>query len=599
MFIASCQVKNYKSFGASEIIRLAPGFNLIVGKNNAGKTAFIEALSHQFTDKPHRTMATIPYSNQSPGELSSISVTVGVSRKEAYQFFSQLTPILVPIKSPKDVQHTVSALRDYLAGSCAVRYDFDKNGFSAIGLEGFPSNTSSGQVVRVACEGGTEELYLPTDTRRLRDFGLTDFARRLAENCKPLIYLFRAERPNLGECASGTGSQLAPDARNLAEVLHRLQSNVQRFARFVNEVRTVLPDVKHISADLTSQQNVRLHVWPVDAETERQDLALPLSDCGTGVGQVIAMLYVVFTSDAPRILIIDEPQSFLHPDAIRKLFDVLKRYSQHQFIITTHSPAVVTAANPATVILLRLDAGQTKAEAIDVNETSELRLFLSEIGARLSDVFGADQILWVEGRTEEICLRRVVERISKKELLGVEIIGVTHVGELEGKHAKTVLEIYDRLCKGRGLLPPAIGFCFDREGRTADERKRLTQNSNGMIQFIPRRMYENYLLNPKAIASVLTESDSTRGRPIVEQEISEWLQKKGRSRAYLPAKQAGDWNVLVDAAKLLNDLFNEITETRVCYDKIKHGLKLTDWLIQNSPGDLKELAEFLTGILSK
>jgi predicted ATP-binding protein involved in virulence len=41
--IESFRVVNYKSFADSEEIRLEPGFNVIVGRNNVGKTALAEA----------------------------------------------------------------------------------------------------------------------------------------------------------------------------------------------------------------------------------------------------------------------------------------------------------------------------------------------------------------------------------------------------------------------------------------------------------------------------------------------------------------------------------------------------------------------------
>src|SRR5829696_4121152 len=58
MHIATLQVNNYKSFSSSEEIRFEPGFNVIVGQNNVGKTALVEALSLQFRDKPHRSLKT-------------------------------------------------------------------------------------------------------------------------------------------------------------------------------------------------------------------------------------------------------------------------------------------------------------------------------------------------------------------------------------------------------------------------------------------------------------------------------------------------------------------------------------------------------------
>jgi hypothetical protein len=249
-------------------------------------------------------------------------------------------------------------------------------------------------------------------------------------------------------------------------------------------------------------------------------------------------------------------------------------------------------------MLYRQD-NETKAKMIAMSETAELRLFLSEIGARLSDVFGADRILWVEGRTEEICFLRIAEQLLKIELLATEIIGVTRVGDLEGRHKKVVLEIYEKLCKGRGLLPPAVGFCFDRERLSQTEMDEFTKNSNGLIQFIPRRMYENYLLNSKAIVSVLNEVDTGKIADMTEEMIKEWLQINRFSQNYILSSDHDDWPKKVDAAKLLNGLFNDLTATRVCYDKLKHGIKLTDWIIKNSPTDFEELNSFLKNALQK
>lgn len=235
---------------------------------------------------------------------------------------------------------------------------------------------------------------------------------------------------------------------------------------------------------------------------------------------------------------------------------------------------------------------------IDVGETAELRLFLSEIGARLSDVFGADKILWVEGRTEELCFPRIAEQLLKIELQATEIIGVTHVGDLVTRQKKVVFEIYQKLCEGRGLLPPALGFCFDREKLSQAEMDELKIASNGLIQFIPRRMYENYLLNPKGVAAILNEADTGKTTEVTKEKVSEWLAENRLSKKYIPPAEHAEWDKKVNAANLLKDLFNDLSEARVCYDKIKHGVKLTDWIIENSPADFQELGDFLKKALT-
>ena len=64
-------------------------------------------------------------------------------------------------------------------------------------------------------------------------------------------------------------------------------------------------------------------------------------------------------ADFPQVILIDEPQSFLHPGAVRKLIEILRQHPQHQFIITTHSPTAVTAADPDVLLLLRVYASMS------------------------------------------------------------------------------------------------------------------------------------------------------------------------------------------------------------------------------------------------
>jgi hypothetical protein len=144
-----------------------------------------------------------------------------------------------------------------------------------------------------------------------------------------------------------------------------------------------------------------------------------------------------------------------------------------------------------------------------------------------------------------------------------------------------------------------LGFCFDQEGRSSVEQEELVKESGGLIQFIARRMYENYLLNPKAIVAVLNEADSNRDAALTEQGVSEWIADNGSAATYVSASESSEWSKRVDAAKLLKDLFSGLSETRVCFDKLKHGPKLTDWIIHNSPSDFEELATFLRKVLQK
>jgi len=304
--------------------------------------------------------------------------------------------------------------------------------------------------------------------------------------------------------------------------------------------------------------------------------------------------------DFPRTIIIDEPQSFLHPGAVRKLIEILKEYPQHQFIISTHSPTVIASAYPTTITLISQEAAESTCELLDTAEVDEQRRCLAEIGAKPSDVFGADNILWVEGPTEEECFPLILEKIGQRSLMGTLIRGVKQTGDLEGRRARIVFDIYDRLSQRGTLLPPAIGFLFDSETRTEEEKKELKKRSSNPVDFLPRRMYENYLLHPAAIARIANGLENFRNEPVTDDEVKALIEQKQENSEYFKPLKVGneeDWITRIHGALVLDDIFKELSEQRYCYEKTAHAVALTEWLIENAPEGLDEVTKLIEEIL--
>jgi hypothetical protein len=57
------------------------------------------------------------------------------------------------------------------------------------------------------------------------------------------------------------------------------------------------------------------------------------------------------------------------------------------------------------------------------------------------------------------------------------------------------------------------------------------------------------------------------------------------------------WIKRINAAKLLSDLFGELSTNRVPYKKVIHSVDLTRWLLEHSPQDLREVADLLANAL--
>src|SRR5687768_3040843 len=80
MYLAGFRIYGYKSFLDSGLVNLKPGFNILTGQNNAGKTALLEGLSLRLQEKPHRSLVNAPtplsYHKAKPQARVHIAVTL-------------------------------------------------------------------------------------------------------------------------------------------------------------------------------------------------------------------------------------------------------------------------------------------------------------------------------------------------------------------------------------------------------------------------------------------------------------------------------------------------------------------------------------------
>lgn len=595
MFISKFRIGNYKSFYSTDDIEISTGINVITGQNNSGKTALLEMLSLKFSNNPHVSTKTRPYLQPSiANQESEIEIEFVIEQQEFFDTVFILGSLSLPplLDYNRKTVNETNLFDIYFGDKVRIRAIF-KGGklirSTFVNVKNVLANNSQVSYFRVIRE---ERKIVFGPTRDGTDSSHIFVSRQLSK-----IYSFKAERLNVSKSPFGNNSILKSDASNLPEVINWLQGNTHRFKRFNTLVKRIFPNIHNISTIPSTDGQVLVTVWNEESNLERGDLAVPLSDCGTGLSQVLAILYVVLTTDEPNIIIIDEPNNFLHPGAARKLIEILKEHSQHQFILSTHSPSTLTASNPKTIHVVKIKDAQSSIESVDITNTYQQQIYLAEIGAKLSDVFGADNVLWVEGKTEELCFPKIIEKMSETSLMGTVILSVINTGDfIKKRNKELVFSIYEKLTKGKGLLPPAVGFIFDSEKLTKEEKQDLEKRSNNSVRFLERRMFENYLINPKAIYHVIINSISIDDFDIPK--IEEWLKGKKWDQKYIDSKHSVkknemDWLINVDGAKLLSDLFIQVTNTLLEFDKIKHSVALCEWIIENSFGELDEIQTIL------
>lgn len=624
MRVTHFQIVNYKSFRETEKIPLGRNVTVIVGQNNVGKTALAEALSLRFRRQSHRSLSTIPANLigiPSPPSESVVSVWCEATFEEMIRAHSRdgLGPLLVPFDdpgeaSPQAMSETVQGILERLhqLGQYRIVYESRENGDPA------PlAHLSRHEGLGDPNQKGAYQFHL-TRSADLEYGGVTDAPannvimtphHRVATELTTSTYCFRAERPTFDFNNFPSGTRLDPNARNLPRALRHLQtSNTARFTEFIKVVGQVLPDIKNVTIygdpDTPSGGfNLEIRLWTDEQAVDRDDLYFSLADSGTGVGQILALLYVVFTERASQIIIIDEPQSFLHPGAIRKLFDLLRtKFGRHQYIVTTHSPTVISAADPEMILLVTKDGPESRIEPMDSGTIMAMRRIFDAVGTTLADVFGSDSILWVEGPTEEACFPLILRHVAGMPLLGTVIASVHQTGDFEGRQRDTAFDIYTKLSLGKGLLPRAKGFIFDRERRKESDRRAMElaseRRGGGKVLFLPRTMYENYLLHPAAISEVInTEMKLSADQPyheIAAEDVSAWLV------AERDEQDEVIWLHEADGTKVLHDAFSHFTDQRLDYEgnKVYFGELLTRYLVVHDKSQLREVADLLSDALA-
>lgn len=637
MHFHDVSIRSYKGYKESTRLELDKGVNVVVGKNNAGKTALLDVLSLRFPAIPHRSVLTKPSPSRVLKETSAADLTFTISMDE-------LIDMLVDARGDSEFRLPLPALTDPVARELEIR-SYDDETAKRFGEWFFAHERFTVRMRKVARGShneygwhALEDSYVSPRFERAsendntvshycnftldpynREFSFRskstvgggnerhyeDFLLRIGQFLQRHVYRFEAERLPSAPCALGTNRVLAPDASNLAEVLQILASNFDLFSVYTRLVREVLPEVWQVGTRRLDENTGEVVVWNDERVASRDDLAFSLRESGSGVGHVLAILYVLLTAREPQVIIIDEPQGFLHPGAARKLVEVLRGYSssKHQLIIATHSPTIITAADPTTITLVKQEGSESVFEKVDVKDMEQQRNYLWAIGARLSDVFGYDRILWVEGETEEICFPMILRELAGRPLLGTAILRVQQTGDFNRRDAKSVLSIYERLSQLEGgLVPPVIGFIFDKDDRSLPELNDLKRQSRDRVSFTERRMYENYLLRPEAISAVANSIQGFSEQPITSEQVRLLIEGKRVDKQYYrpfpaPAEEDIIWVSNVHGARLLNELFRELSGGLVPYKKPDHSVMLTRWLINNEPGDLNELAELLVNVL--
>lgn len=147
----------------------------------------------------------------------------------------------------------------------------------------------------------------------------------------------------------GLGAHLTPSGANLPFAIERLkQEQPQRFARWLQHLRTALPDL----------QDLHVHERPEDRSRYlvveyASGLRAPSWAVSDGTLRLLALTLLGFWAQPGAVYLIEEPENGIHPRAIEAVYQALATIYEAQVLVASHSPIALSLARPEDLLCFR------------------------------------------------------------------------------------------------------------------------------------------------------------------------------------------------------------------------------------------------------
>lgn len=423
MYLAHVEVQNYRCL-ESVRVDLQPGLNVLVGRNNVGKTSLLSAIRHAMGAAPSRSeslwLSEDDFYRVGPGAPRATEMTValtfrGLSAQER-AFFYEIIDF-----DHADIDNSPAVVRFHASWNEKKRRAVVRRSGGPVGSNApdVPSEILSAlSVTFLPAMRDAEEHLAPGPRSRLAQM-LRDIARRGKDERKePIEEIFREANKQLE--AEPLITEVQESLRNTTGRLSgtdysepAIRAAGINFDRILRSLQVLVPGA------------------PVDG----------LHANGLGFNNLLYMAVVLEhlrlqVDDECPILMVEEPEAHLHPQLTallaRHLSSTNPAGHAPQTIVSTHSPTLVAAVPVDRVVLFFTDpeTNQLRANSfmhagLDARETRAVSRMMDVTRASM---YFAKGLILVEGICETLLVPALAERLgidlAKDHVAVVPVCGV-------------------------------------------------------------------------------------------------------------------------------------------------------------------------------
>lgn len=439
MYISKLRIKNYKSFLDSGDIDLKEDIFAFIGQNNTGKSAVLDSIQAFFpTSKKSITGEDFHKGTQEDIVIELWFNDVDESYLEENIYKDKINRQKEKIKEANDLyikESTDANLKKYEKQEEKLA-EIRTNELSAT-VEKYGVDSEELYIKLVAKKGNSiSKKYYNKNDEELKEIDL--------KKILPQIKVIPALRDPKNESTAGSNSylkdliQMLDDESKTDIVLDNnpltyselndvlSEETKKRCNTLANTITSYYNDAIDsndfkitIDASVNISKGTTYTTTITDTST---GIVNDILNCGTGYQSMVILsileAYVqISQSNTQYILLIEEPEVYLHPKLQRKMIDTLIRISEkNQVVFTSHSPITVSKLASGNIKIVEKENGEAKVLSISPKRV------IDELGIKPDDILYSKGIVFVEGKDDIEVINELIRKIDGNMVDKINII---------------------------------------------------------------------------------------------------------------------------------------------------------------------------------